>query len=202
MRTKSSSLILLIALLSSVAEAGALAGQITFEPSPPPRNQQGQGQQAQGQQGQGQQQGQPKQQGLPPEKKKSLSKYGPEDVFPGAREQDDSQRPPRRSSRQSATASRKPTPAPPAANIPTPILAVASPTPPPSIPAAATPVTSPGATGATGATATSNRPAQPPANNPSSSSFVPIALGSASLLVFGALIYVVGVLRKKLREGR
>src|SRR5678815_1625466 len=30
----------------------------------------------------------PPQEGLPPEKKKSLSKYGPDDLFPGANEQE------------------------------------------------------------------------------------------------------------------
>jgi len=185
MKTRSLPLILLATLLSFLAEAGAAAGQITFVQSPP-RNQQGQ---------QGLQQGQ---QGLSPEKKKSLSKYGPEDVFPGAREQEDSApRPTRKSSRQSSgtAASRsaaKPTPTPPANATATPIPAAVSPTPLPSLLAAATPAAVP---------ATGNRLTSP-AKNSTPSTLVPIALGAASLLVLGALIYVVGILRKTLREGR
>jgi hypothetical protein len=182
MQTKSLPLILFATLLAFFAQASVVAGQITFVQSPT-RNQQGQ------------------QQGLPPDKKKSLSKYGPEDVFPGAREQDDNTpHSSKKNSRQpsgttaSRTASKpSPTPASPAIPTTTPILAVASPTPPPSLLAAATPVAP---------TATGNRLAQSPANNSAPSSLVPVALGAASLLVLGALIYVVGMLRKKLREGR
>ena len=180
MKTKSFSLILLATLLTLFAKAEAVTGQITFVQSPP-RNQQGQ-------------------QGLSPDKKKSLSKYGPEDVFPGAREQEDkSTRPSRKSSRRSSgkTASRTastpvPSPIPPEISTTTPIPDAASATPPLLL-AAATPVV---------VTATGNHLAQSPAKNPTSTTLVPIALGAASLLVLGALIYVTGLLRRKLREGR
>src|SRR5689334_10101503 len=108
MKPKLLPLILLAALLSFFAEASIAVGQITFVQAPP-RNPQTQPQ--------SQQQGQ---QGLPPEKKKSLSKYGPEDVFPGAREQEDNApQPTRKNSRQSSgtAASRsvtRPSPTPPA----------------------------------------------------------------------------------------
>jgi hypothetical protein len=186
MKPKLLPLILLVTLLSFFAEASIVAGQITFVQAPP-RTPQGQPQ--------SQQQGQ---QGLPPEKKKSLSKYGPEDVFPGAREQEDNApQPTRKNSRQSAgaTASRsvtKPSPTPPANAAATPIPLAVSPTPLPLL-AAATPAVVP---------VTSNRLTQSPAKNSAPSPLGPIALAAASLLVLGALIYVLGILRKKLREGR
>ncbi|MEO6726655.1 MAG: hypothetical protein ABIP14_15315 [Blastocatellia bacterium] len=180
MKTKSFPLILIATLLTLFAKAEAVTGQITFVQSPP-RNQQGQ----QGQQG------------LSPDKKKSLSKYGPEDVFPGVREQEDkSTRPSRKSSGQSSakTAPRtastpEPTPIPVTLTA-TPITNDVSPTPPQL--AAATPLV---------VTATGNRQAQSPTKNSPSSNLVPVALGAASLLVLGALIYVASMLRKQLREG-
>jgi len=187
MKPRSFPLILLAALLPFFAEAGTVVGQITFVQAPP-RNPQAQPQ--------SQQQGQ---QGLPPEKKKSLSKYGPEDVFPGAREQEDnSPQPTRKSSRppSGTTAPRpatKPGPTPPANVTATPIPLAVSPTPLSSQIAAATPAAVP---------ATGNRLTQSPARNSAPSPLVPIALAAASLLVLGALIYVLGILRKRLREGR
>lgn len=188
MKTKSNSPILLAPLLSlcCLLAVQIFATQISFVPSPPPRNPNQQGQQ-QGQQGQ-----QP-QRGLSPEKKKSLSKYGPEDVFPGAREQDENNK----------TSNRQPTRrSTPAAQPPT--AASPSPTPSPS-PAAvkAAPtiaLPTPAATQLASAMAMQQSPA--PASASSPSRLVPVALSVASLLVFCALIYVLGMLRKKLREGR
>ncbi|HEX8999753.1 MAG TPA: hypothetical protein VGB07_07620, partial [Blastocatellia bacterium] len=52
------------------------------------------------------------------------------------------------------------------------------------------------------ATAMAMQQSQVPASSSSTSTLVPIVLSVASLLVLFALIYVVGMLRKKLREGR
>jgi len=129
--------------------------------------------------------------GLSPEKKKSLSKYGPEDAFPGASEQENQQRQTTRTSprRTTATASPTSTPASAATATPTPIPIVLTPSPSASIPTSAT-------TNNAAASTTSSAP------NSTGSNLVPITLATAALLVFGALVYVVGSLRKKLKETR
>jgi hypothetical protein len=183
MKTKSNSPILLapLLMLCCLLAVQIFATQISFVPSPPPRTPNQQGQQ-QGQQGQ-------PQRGLSPEKKKSLSKYGPEDVFPGAREQDEKNKTSNRQpTRRSTTAAPSPTISSPS---PAPAAAKAVPTIAPPTPAA---------TQLASAMAMQQPPA--PASASSTSRLVPVALSVASLLVFCALIYVLGMLRKKLREGR
>lgn len=130
--------------------------------------------------------------GLSPEKKKSLSKYGPEDAFPGASEQENQQRQTTRTSprRTTATASPTSTPAPTATATPTPATVAVTSSPSASIPTSAT------TNNAAPASTTSTAP------NSTGSNLVPITLATAALLVFGALVYVVGSLRKKLRETR
>lgn len=181
-------LILLAILLNLFLPlARASATQISFVPSPPPSKPQGQP----GQQGQ---QGQQGQKGLSPDKKKSLSKYGPEDVFPGAREQDNNKRQSRGQSQRQSTPTAQPSPTMPPAQIPTvtptllPTVAVLTPTPAPT----------------TAPMTVAMARQQPPSQNgkPSSSILVPVALSAASLLVLGALIYVVRMLKQRLRESR
>ncbi len=137
---------------------------------------------------------QPAQQGgLSQEKKKSLSKYGPEDAFPGASEQESGQRQTNRTNtrRPSAIPSPTSTPTPSPTATPTPERIVATPSP----------VTSP-AVPATNTINTSSNSTTPPSPQSSGSTAVPIFLGTAALLVFGALVYVVGSLRKKLNGTR
>ncbi len=128
--------------------------------------------------------------GLSPEKKKSLSKYGPEDAFPGASEQENQQRQTTRTSpRRTATTSPTSTPASTATATPTPATVAVTSSPSASIPTSAT-------TNNTAASTTSS------AQNSTGYNLVPVTLATAALLVFGALIYVVGSLRKKLKETR
>jgi len=150
------------------------------------------------------------QQGLPPEKKRSLSKVGPEDVFPGANEQEENRprqsRPQLRS--QTAPASRP-------ASIPKQsVTLVATPSVTPAQPAVATP--SPTMTPAQLAVATpspaifvaalDNQGHQSPLVQQSifarvgSKLTVPV-LSALALVVSAALIYVLTKLREKLREG-
>lgn len=128
--------------------------------------------------------------GLSPEKKKSLSKYDPGDAFPGASEQENRQRQTNRTNqrRTGATASPtiSPTPSPTPASI-----AVASPT------ISSTPATT---EKLNDAASTSTTP--PPDNTSGSGLLAPISLATAALLVFGALVYVVGSLRKKIKGVR
>lgn len=192
MKTKLLPLILLLALLTLSPAAFASVWQTTFVQTPQ-RNQQGQ------QQGQQNQPGQ----GLSPDKKKSLSKYGPEDVFPGAHEQEDNNKQPnRQNTRRPSGAQSTP--------IPTPTM-IPSPTQPPvQTPSpeqrealiTSTPLPAPSAITTPAATTVANRLNQTPAGTATDSFLVPIFLIAASLLVLGALIYVLGMLKKKLREGR
>lgn len=131
--------------------------------------------------------------GLSPEKKKSLSKYGPEDAFPGASEQENQQRQTNRTNprRSGATASPTTTPAPAATASPTPTPIVTTPSPDTSIPTPATMTNN-----AASASTTSSAPKS------SGSGLVLLTLATASLLVFGALVYVVRLLRNKLKETR
>lgn len=135
---------------------------------------------------------QPQQGGLTPEKKKSLSKYGPEDAFPGASEQENRQRQTNRTNprRSDLPASPPSTPAPTATTTPTPAPIAATSSPGTSVPTPATITNNPAAS------ATSS------AQNSTGYNLVPVTLATAALLVFGALIYVVGSLRKKLKETR
>lgn len=136
------------------------------------------------------------QRGLPPEKKRSLSRYGPEDAFPGANQQEESRKQSagskQRSQRSSAsrtTPRQSPTPAT------TPAMTVVT-TPSPAIAQAATP--SP-----TMIVALSNQfQPLPSAPRPSSSASpwaVPVLSGLA-LIVCVALIYVLTKLIEKIRE--
>lgn len=127
-------------------------------------------------------------QGLTPDKKKSLSNYGPEDAFPGAREQEERQSrskrsAPRQSSSPATPQPSTPPPAPELTPVATPIAA--SPTP---------------AIGDQSAMAKTVGVQTAP-DKSWGATLVPITLSTAALLVFGALIYVVRMLRKKLKEG-
>lgn len=166
-------------VLCCLLAAPIFATQISFVPSPPPRNPQNQQQQ----------QGQPPK-GLPAEKKKSLAKFGPEDAFPGAREQEEKNK---SSKRQSAPRS---IPAP----QPT-LTAFPSPTPNPAL-ALGGAVSNPNQTATQPAPAAALPQNPLPAGTASSSPLVPVALSVAALLLFSALLYVLGMLRKKLREGK
>ncbi|MGH9769064.1 MAG: hypothetical protein ACREAB_16675 [Blastocatellia bacterium] len=174
------------ALISSVFAVAALAGfaqqslaiQITFVQAPQSRNQT------------------QKEQGLPPEKKRSLSKVGPEDVFPGANEQETNR--PREPQPQLRS---RPAPASRPASI-TKQSAAPVVTPPvmPVQPAVATP--SPTIFVA----ALENQDRQPPLDQQSifaqvgSKWTVPVLSGLA-LVVSAALVYVLTKLREKIREG-
>jgi len=130
-----------------------------------------------------------KQEGLSPEKKKSLSKFGPEDAFPGAREEDEKQTETKRSTTRKPSASPTPTPAivssTPQISTSMPVVISTPPTP---------------QTKTNPAMAAATKPDEP--QSPSGRSWgIPVTLSTAALLVFGALIYVVGMLRKKLYEG-
>ncbi|MBS1792015.1 MAG: hypothetical protein JST85_30190 [Acidobacteria bacterium] len=168
-----------------VAFAFQVAGaQITFVETPV-RQRQGQ-------------QGQPGQSGLSPEKKRSLSKYGPEDAFPGAREQENSGKRTTRAATRNGAANVRPSPT---------ITPAAKPSGTPSTIAAVTPTPAsqfplPSATAAALASSSGNslqlNKTQP--EKTGVSYLVPATLSLATLLVFGALIYVVGILRKKLKS--
>ncbi len=154
------------------------ATQISFVPSPPPRSPQTQQQQ----------QGQPSK-GLPAEKKKSLAKFGPEDAFPGAREQEQKNKASKRQPNARSTPPPQPT-----------LTTSSSPTP---TNASAVPLTAsiPTQTATQPALAAALQQNPPPAGTASTSPLVPIVLSVAALLLFSALLYVIGMLRKKLREG-
>ena len=177
------SILALSAIFTAVSFAQTAVGQITFVETPP--RQRTQGQQTQ------------KQPGLSPEKKKSLATYGPEDAFPGAREEGSNQGRSSRSASRPTAPKTQPTPtmtpAPSPALTPSTIAAV---TP--------TPITSKTNSMATGAAATgSNGPGQinnSPTSKSGASFVVPAALSLATVLVFGALVYVVGILRKRLKS--
>jgi hypothetical protein len=168
----------LVAVFSSALGYQALARQITFVQGNQPRNQ-----------GQNQQ-------GLSPEKKKSLSKYGPEDAFPNTEGQENSRRQNSRPAQRSQTASSSrpaPTPAPSATPVAMPSLTLA--TPPPASP-------SPTANAA----AASGRSQQPPpisqaAAIQSADEWTVPVLSGLALVVSVALIYVLTKLREKIREG-
>ncbi|MEK7830441.1 MAG: hypothetical protein AAB401_05100 [Acidobacteriota bacterium] len=173
MKTKSSVLIL-SAIFAVLYLCQTAIAQITFVQTPTQQRPQGQGQSAQP--------------GLSPEKKKSLSKYGPEDAFPGAREQEGNQRRSNRTApRQSTPAPQPTTPAPSPTITPSTVTAVL-PTP---VFRAPTPL-------ATVAASTEINKSQ--TGKSGASVLVPVTLSAAMLLVFGALIYVVGMLRKKLKQ--
>lgn len=182
---------ILLAVIASFWVPTAARGQITFVRSPDGTNSPAntrQGQQSQ-------------QRGLSPDKKKSLSKIGPEDAFPGATEQEDRQRKTNRTNQRrsgaSSNQSAAPAPTPTLASAPT---ATSLPTPSPTQ-IAATPQPSPTSPAlTTGSTdLASNLTTQTPAGKSSGSPLVPVSLAIAALLVFGALVYVVGSLRKKLK---
>lgn len=180
--------LLLYALMLGVCHQAveAAAPQITFVQTP--------------QRTQPAQPGPQRQQGLSPEKKKSLSKYGPEDVFPGAQEQDETGRPKQAAQRtqtqRTSPRNNQPKPSASPARIPP-----ATPTP---VSVTATPESSPPQVAATqlANALAKNQQSLPATREKSSSVFVPIVLSAATLLVFGALIYVLGMLRKRLREGK
>src|SRR5262249_53671606 len=130
------------------------------------------------------------QQGLPPEKKKSLSKYGPEDVF-GTSEQEESRT---RDSAQPRRSKTKPTPAPKPSASP-----VATPSVAPTQPAAA-----PSPTIDLSSASSQTRRLPPTQQSLSSQDgskwTVPVLLGLA-WVVSAALIFVLIKLIGKLREG-
>lgn len=181
MKAKLPNLILLVILLAIGLSATART-QITFTRMPVRSS------------AANEQQGQQPQKGLPPEKKKSLSKYGPEDAFPGAREQENEPNESKRAASRQQSSPANPRPSPTPVSVSTTSL-IATPTP---------------VAEATISLTTSNPVA--PAATPKdvipsssggswSSGIIPVTLSTAALLVFGALIYVVGMLRKKLFEG-
>jgi hypothetical protein len=134
------------------------------------------------------------QQGLPPEKKKSLSNYGPEDVFPAERGQEEAQRtsssPPTRTA-PPVKPSNKPSPNSTPATTPTPVTA--------NIAADATKA-SPTAT-ITVTALTQQRQQLNRTERQSNAEWVLLSLAILSVFVFTALIYVVIKLMEKLREG-
>lgn len=168
MKTKSS-VFILSAIFSFFYFSQMAVAQITFVRTPTQQRPQGQGQS-----------GQP---GLSPEKKKSLSKYGPEDAFPGAREQENNQRRSNRAAPRQATATPQPSPTPTITPSTVTVISPASPPPSPMATVTASIEVNKSQTGKSG-----------------SSVLVPASLSAATLLVFGALIYVVGMLRKKLKQ--
>lgn len=156
-------LILALTLSGPLGLAGALP-QISLVQTQPPRGQQ--------------------QESLPPDKKRSLSGIGPDEVFrerneaPAAQPRPDNRS--RNSSKPAATPAPTATPTP--ATTPTPQPPRETPT---ALPAAAPLLTS--------------TPA-PPAPTPVSSWLLP-GLGLLSLFVFAALVFVVTRLRQLLRQG-
>lgn len=154
---------ILLLLLSGPACAAGAAPQITFVQNPPaPRNQ--------------------NQESLPPEKKKSLSGIGPDEVFREQNEAPQAARRPENRSRSTA----KPTPSPAAAQSPTPTPTISQPQETPTALPAAAPII----------TSTPSPPPPPPSGN----GWLLPGLGVLSMLVFAALIFVVGRLRQLLRE--
>ena len=140
------------------------------------------------------QQGQQGQQGIPAEKKRSLSRIGPEDVFPGAREQEGN-RPARESAaprrRESAATPRpSPSPTPTPASVPdqSPIGPTGSSALPSPTPAVEVKTNEP-------ATSAASTAAIPPP-----SWLLPLLIAVA-LIVLTALIYVLYKLSEKLRQG-
>jgi hypothetical protein len=136
------------------------------------------------------------QRGLSPEKKKSLSKYGPEDAFPGADEPEDNRRQGARTTQPARTSSApkySPNPKQSATPVAAPSLILA-----PAIPASPSPK----------AAATSlNNPIQQSTQAQRSSTVQPASdwtapvLSGLALIVSVALIYVLIKLREKIREG-
>ena len=178
------SILALSAIFSVALLAQTAVAQITFVETSPRQ------QRPQAQQGQ-------RQSGLSPEKKKSLARYGPEDAFPGAREEETNQRRSNRSGARQTTSKSQPTPSP---------TSVPSPTLTPSTTAATTPtpaIQNPTSRASDAAGLGFNQSDQlnkSQSNKPGASSIVPIALSLATLLVFGALLYVVNILRKRLKS--
>ena len=173
----------LSAIFTVASLAQTAVGQITFVETPP--RQRTQGQQSQ------------RQPGLSPEKKKSLATYGPEDAFPGAREEGGNQgRAGRPASRQTAS---KTQPTPTITPAPSPVLTpstIAAVTPTPVTPKTTSMATEAAATGSNG----SGQMNKSQTSKSGASFVVPAALSLATVLVFGALVYVVGILRKRLKS--
>lgn len=166
-----------------VKDASA-AAQITVERGAPPRNLTPA----------------PAQQNLPPEKKKSLSKFGPEDVFPGAQDQETKDRQRSRSGRRSS-ASIKPSPTLQATPQPTPaatpeIKPTPSPTPSPTI---QEPAPRPTSTAVVAGVALTQPSGPGPQSSPPGWLLPSLAL--FSLMVLSAFIYVLIRLFEKLRKG-
>ncbi|MGE0126955.1 MAG: hypothetical protein AB7U82_02530 [Blastocatellales bacterium] len=184
MRIRYLSLALIVSSLAVVALAGfgqkAVMAQITFVQTPQNRNQT------------------QNQRGLPPEKKKSLSRYGPEDVFPGVNQQEESrgrnsgqrQRSRRASTSRPASAPRQsPTPAA------TPVLTPSSAS---SQPATAKP--SPTLMAVLGNQFQQAAPARQSSSTQSASPWTVPVLSGLALIVSIALIYVLTRLIEKIRE--
>jgi hypothetical protein len=162
----------------------AAAMQITFVQAPANRNQE--------------QTPQENREALPPEKKKSLSQFGPEDVFPQTEEQNQSRR---QGSRRGAQTAPSPSPSPtPSATPNRSASPEATTAPAVAIPASAAPGPPDGATTGGGSlqqlTGTRNSTS---ADSPSNWA-LPV-LSVLALIVSGALIYVLLKLRDKIREG-
>ncbi|MDX2030211.1 MAG: hypothetical protein SF339_06060 [Blastocatellia bacterium] len=160
----------ILLLLFSVPDraAGAIE-QVTFVQTPPASRAQNQ-------------------ESLPPEKKKSLSGIGPDEVFRERNEDPAAARRPETRSRPTAKPSATATPSP----TPT-----ATPTPPPT-PTPAPPRETPTALPGLGPIITSTP--SPPSPPPNANVWLLPGLGVLSLLVFAALVFVVGRLRQLLRE--
>lgn len=181
MRIRHLSLALIVSSVAALAGFGqrAVTAQITFVQAPQNRNQT----QTQDQ----------NQRGLPPEKKQSLSRYGPEDAFPGASQQEENRRQNTGSRQRSQRASAS-KPAPTPRRSPTPAVTLIA-TPSPAIVQAVKP--SPTMIAARG------NQFQPPSPTQQSSSASPWAvpiLSGLALIVSIALIYVLTKLIEKIRE--
>jgi hypothetical protein len=134
------------------------------------------------------------QQSLPPEKKKSLSNIGPEDVFPTERDRDGAERTGNRPPARTATA-----PKPSTKSSPHPLPAT---TPSPLTANIATGTTKASPTATVSVTALTQQGQQRHQREQQSNiEWVLFSLAILSFFVFTALIYVVFKLMEKLREG-
>ncbi len=133
--------------------------------------------------------------GLPPEKKKSLTQYGPEDIFPGVAEQEENRgQSTRRSQRSQSPSSR------PSTSTTQPALPVATPSPAVVLTSAAKPSPTIAVATLTSSGQQFTLPRQPsPAHSPTDWA-IPV-LSVLALIVSAALVYVLMKLREKIREG-
>jgi uncharacterized integral membrane protein len=181
MRVGLLSLALIIAVFASALGGLAPVTPIAFAQSSQPRNQ------AQSQEG------------LPPEKKKALATYGPEDVFGQSERENNNNRTPGRQRKP------QPTPAPPSSPLPRP---PATSTPAPSATSSPEPLQPSGETTPSPTIAAASLDSgsqQPPLGQGASVNIIsewkaPIGLVALALIVLSALIFTLTKLVEKIRE--